>query len=365
MLQAYMRRRLPPRFVWPTVANLLGLPGAKAVRVQPTPLGHELTVRLEPPLTAATVEAASARIAVAFGVTRCRVTPHPERADVVSVSLDRYSGLGPIPFPADRRPVWLPHDANEPVPLGVDDDGRFVAIPLVGSSMLVGGNPGAGKSSALRTLLAGMASHRDLALIGIDPKWAELGPWAPRMSALVLGNEPRPVLELLDALNVEVQRRSQHLAATGTAGWTPEPGLPAICVVVDEWAELAAGGTSKEHAEAGRMLRRFVAMGRAVGCGAVLATQRPTSDTIDTGTKALLAHRLALRCGDKYGSEAILGASQYEAASIPRSRPGRGLLSDGGSLRPVQVFDVAHAAISELTCPALRQDLGWLRTLSN
>ncbi|MDA2974094.1 MAG: hypothetical protein O2986_06035 [Actinomycetota bacterium] len=83
------------------------------------------------------------------------------------------------------------------------------------------------------------------------------------------------------------QRRATEMERSGTVLLEPAPEYPAIVLVVDEWAELAADGSSKQRDEANRLLRRFVSLGRATGCSAVLATQRPTSETIDTGTRAL------------------------------------------------------------------------------
>jgi len=124
-------------------------------------------------------------------------------------------------------------------------------------------------------------------------------------------------------------------------------------------AELAADGTTKQRAEAQDLLRRYVSLGRAVGCSAVLATQRPTSDTVDTGTRALLAHRLALRCGDRWQSEAILGAGNHQAARIPLSSPGWGLLASGPETLGIQVFDLDPGRIPEVLCPALVVSPWW------
>jgi hypothetical protein len=80
---------------------------------------------------------------------------------------------------------------------------------------------------------------------------------------------------------------------------------------------------------------------------------------VDTGTRALLAHRLALRCGDRWQSEAILGQGNDQAARIPLSSPGWGLLASGPAVRGVQVYDLDPARIAQVRCSALRVDLLW------
>jgi hypothetical protein len=82
--------------------------------------------------------------------------------------------------------------------------------------------------------------------------------------------------------------------------------------------------------------------------------ESPTSESIDTGTRALLAHRLALRCGDRWQSEAILGEGLTDATRIPLASPGYGYLTDGGPLRGVQVYDAAPERIPDLACAGLR-----------
>ena len=218
------------------------------------------------------------------------------------------------------------------------------------------GSPGSGKSTALRAVLAGLAGQRDTALVGIDPKRVELSPWRDRFSALVVGNEAEPTLRLLRDLVAEVQHRATRLADQGLVAVHPDAETPALVLVVDEWAELAAEGTSKQRAEAHDLLRRYVSLGRAVGCSAVLATQRPTSDTVNTGTRALLAHRLALRCGDRWQSEAIRGRGNDRAARIPLASPGWGLLAGGPDVRGVQVYDLEPDRIPSVRCSALRVD---------
>lgn len=94
--------------------------------------------------------------------------------------------------------------------------------------------------------------------------------------------------------------------------------------------------------------------GRAVGASAILATQRPTNDTVDVGTRALVAHRLELRCGDRWQSEAILGQGNDAAASIPISCPGWGWITSDHALRGVQVYGLDPLRITEFLMPHLR-----------
>lgn len=349
-----LRRLLPPSWSWRQVGPAIGLKNAAVEQWRRTPLGVELLLRLHPPLAFGDVERATDVIAVAYGVARCRATSHPRRSDLVYVKLDDERSLGPCAYPSDDRQVWVPSEPGRAVPLGVDDDGRAVCLNLLGTSVLVGGSPGAGKSTAVRTLLAGLAQQRHVDLVGIDPKRVELAPWKDRFSSLVVGTETAPTMDLLRHLVDEVHRRADVLERRGELAVTIGDDCPQVTLVVDEWAELAADGTAKERAAAAALLRRYVSLGRAVGCGAILATQRPTSEVIDTGTRALLGYRLALRTGDRYQTEAILGGGHPVPADIPVSSAGSGILVGAGVPRSVQIFHLEAGRIPDVLCATLR-----------
>lgn len=127
-------------------------------------------------------------------------------------------------------------------------------------------------------------------------------------------------------------------------------------LVVNEWAELAAGGSTKERARAEDLLRRYVSLGRAVGCTAMLCTQRPTNDVIDVGTRTLLNDRFALRCGDRHQAEAILSTGTFQPSDLIGINVGRALWLDGGPARALQFFQVPDSRISTLVVPGYKPD---------
>ena len=132
-----------------------------------------------------------------------------------------------------------------------------------GHHILVGGIPGSGKSNALRVFLAHLAASRNVSLYGIDPKRVELALWQDRFSGLVLGNDADATIALLDDLHAEITRRTAHLSTTRSATLQPSEAFPWTVLVIDEWAELAAGGSTKERTHAEDLLRRYVSLGRA------------------------------------------------------------------------------------------------------
>lgn len=350
-----LRRVLPFRWTWSGVVEQVGLQGANVRRVKKTALGREVHLKLTLPATASRVQKRTERLAVAYGVARVRAVPDELRADRIALNFDRRLSVGSIAFPFEHKPIGLPPYFNplRPFTLGLDDNTKPVSGIFYGHHILIGGSPGAGKSNALRVFLAYLAASRHVSLYGIDPKHIELSMWKERFTELVLGNEVQPTINLLTHLVDEIQRRAAYLSSTGTATLLPSSEFPWIVLVVDEWAEIAASGDTKERAAVWALLRRFVSLGRSVGCTAILCTQRPTSEVIDTGTRSLLTDRFALRCGDKYQAEAILGTGTYDQTDLVGATVGRALWTDSCPVLPFQFYEVSDGAVSDLVCAGL------------
>ena len=193
-------------------------------------------------------------------------------------------------------------------------------------------------------------------MFGIDPKAVELAPWRERFTQLIRGDDPEEVKALLEYLLGVIHDRANYMSQEGFITLPPSREFPTVVLVVDEWAELASIGSKTQRQEIADLLRRYVSLGRAVGCSAILATQRPTGETIDPGTRALLAHRLAFRCGDKWQAEAILGMGHHEPTKISLGTPGKAFYSDGATVIPVTIYNRPESTIDP--CPVLKVELG-------
>src|SRR5690242_12767206 len=73
-------------------------------------------------------------------------------------------------------PVF-PLSIFDPVHVGLDENGDHVYLDLAERNMLLGGEPGGGKSNALNLIVAHGALSGDCKLILIDGKQVELGLW--------------------------------------------------------------------------------------------------------------------------------------------------------------------------------------------
>ena len=183
-----------------------------------------------------------------------------------------------------------------PVHLGIDENGEHVHVNLAERNMLLGGEPGGGKSNALNLITAHGALSYDCKLILIDGKQVELGPWR-HCADRFIGPSITDALDCGRWLQQIMNGRYDTLLAAGMRKITPETGEPVYLVVIDEYAYFSATvGTKTQQAEFSALTRDLVARGRAAGVIVILATQRPSHQVIDPSLRDLFGYRWAFRC---------------------------------------------------------------------
>jgi len=250
-------------------------------------------------------------------------------------------------------PVF-PLSMSGPVHLGLDENGDQVHVDLAERNMLLGGEPGGGKSNALNLIVAHGALSGDCRLILIDGKQVELGLWRQCADRFV-GPSMTDALDCLRWLQQLMNDRYDKLLAAGLRKITPATGEPIYLVVIDEYAYFSATvGTKPNQAEFSALSRDLVARGRAAGVIVILATQRPSHQVIDPSLRDLFGYRWAFRCTTDSSSDTVLGhgwAGQgYTAADIdPLARGVSWLLSETGTPRRVKAAyltddDIKHLA---------------------
>lgn len=351
---------------WPTVARSAHLNARLDLSTMLTTEASEvvtLPVRLRGSCSQEEVQAAAGRLRALYRCARVEVIPDRHRGDRVAVVihtelLPPSRPWGPM-HPAD---AVVPPSAAQLLPLGVDDHGRVVGVRLFdaetgGSSALIAGVPGSGKTTAVRVLLAGLAPTT-AAIAVIDPTGgSESSLWSPRLSASVTSAEPEPTIDLLRSVLDLVAGRGPLVAAGAQVSL-----LTPVLLVCDELAELAAVGTAKQQEEARTLLRRITALGRKANVGVLLATQRTTSTSIDVTTRSLVAWRVALaHPDDPHGSEAVLGPSRYQAAQLASTDRGAAYVTAGGPPALARVFDLDRGAVPTLACQGRPLDFEQVR----
>jgi hypothetical protein len=87
----------------------------------------------------------------------------------------------------------------------------------------------------------------------------------------------------------------------------------------------------------------------------MICTQKPTSDSVDLGTRTLTTHRFALKCGDRHQAEAILGVGTFLPDQLLSAVPGRALWSNGGTATSLQFYNLTDEQIPSLLHSASRE----------
>jgi len=244
-----------------------------------------------------------------------------------------------------------------PVHLGIDEHGETVCVDLAERNMLLGGEPGGGKSNALNLIVAHGALSGDCRLILIDGKQVELGPWR-HCADQFIGPSIKDALTCANDLQQIMNSRYDALLAAGLRKITPASGEPVYLVVIDEYAYFSATvGTKAQQAEYSALTRDLVARGRAAGVIVILATQRPSHQVIDPSLRDLFGYRWAFRCTTDSSSDTVLGhgwaGEGYSAATIdPLARGVSWLLSETGVPRRIKTAYLTDRQIAELAAYA-------------
>jgi S-DNA-T family DNA segregation ATPase FtsK/SpoIIIE len=222
----------------------------------------------------------------------------------------------------------------DPIPVGVDEDGNGVEVSLPERNVLIGGEPGAGKSVGVSMLVAAAALDPYVHLSLFDGKLVELAVWRNCADHFV-GPDLDEAMKVLEELRCDMLERYRYLLSEGNRKITrADTQFPLRLVVVDELALFTATGDKKLCAEFSNLLRDLVSRGRAAGIIVVAATQKPSSDIVPTALRDLFGFRWALRCSTPQASDTILGsgwATQgFTASSIEGRDRGVGLLLSEG-----------------------------------
>jgi hypothetical protein len=315
------------------------LRGPRVTGVSRIPAGEVLRVRMHRGSSVGELDARAEQLAVCLRVREVRVLRDPGDGAMATVVLARRD-----PF-ANGEPLKWPHASAEQaslwhsIPLGVDEQGEEVAMRLVERNVLIGGEPGAGKSAALSTLIATAALDPSARVWLLDGKLVELAAWAPVAERLA-GPDGEGALALLRAVREEMQGRYQELLARGRRKVEHEDGLPLHLVVCDELAFYLTLPDKSQRQEFAELLRDLVARGRAAGVIVCAATQKPGADVVPTALRDLFGFRLALRCSTPQASDTILGQgwanAGADASTIPGGQRGVGYLLAEGE-RPVRM----------------------------
>jgi FtsK/SpoIIIE family len=213
---------------------------------------------------------------------------------------------------------------TQPIDLGPFEDAEPCRVLFLRRHAILGGATGSGKSGGLNELLANLAACRDVVVWAIDLKRGmELQPWAACIDRLATTPAEAAAL-LADAVTI-LYARAQYLTDHGWREWQPSERMPALIILIEEYAELAeqAPGAMKDTDTIARL-------GRAAAVTLVAATQRPTQKVMGQGAvRSQMNIRISFRIQEQRDVDLILGQGMLKAGwhAHKLNAPGKFLLS--------------------------------------
>lgn len=293
--------------VWPDIASHIGLAGSQIMSATVDLWGWRALLRLARGQTIADVMAKIPALESGLGTHRNAIRVHPTSDDLANRCelriLDRDPHADAIGW---RGPSVT--SITQPIDLGPFEDAEPCRVLFLRRHAIVGGATGAGKSGGLNELLASLAACGDVVIWAIDLKRGmEFQPHAPCIDRLATTPAEAAAL-LADAVTI-LYARAQHLADHGRREWEPSPRMPALVIIIDEYAELAEQAPAAlKHADT------IARLGRAPAVTLVIATQRPTQKVMGQGAvRSQMNIRIAFRVQEQRDVDLILGQGMLKA----------------------------------------------------
>lgn len=321
---------------WPGLLEQVGLAGARLAGVVPLDYGWMGRIRFAHGKTFSNLVAAVATIESLRGLREGAVQVEPDRdhrdAAYIRV-IDRDPHAEPIPWPGPSAEY-----AADAFPVGLYDDGGKQELRIFTEEgtrhVLIGGETGSGKSGMVHRIAVELVPLPDVVLLLVDLKGGqELGAYRPAAHAVATTTaDAERMLAGVDRL-IDVRGET-----AGEKTWTVTPERPGVLIVVDESARLSQRSRD--------MLDGVTQRGRSVGVAAMLSTQYPTNDAVNSQTKAQCTVRACFAMMSTNHQRAVLAklnkSDGVDAAQIPGDRPGTCYLETPGDRPRPSLLRVHH-----------------------
>jgi len=347
---AHRRRRAKVRVdrklsAWPEIAQTIGLAGSRVQSAVVDVWGWRARFALARGQTLHDVIAKTPAIESALGTYRGAVRVYPTRDDMANrfelrvLDTDPHADAIPWPGPSVSS-------IAEPIDLGPFEDATSARVLFLRRHTLMGGIAGSGKSGGINVLMGSLTACPDVVIWAIDLKRGmELQPWASCIDRLATTADQARAL-LRDAVAV-LEARAAWLAARGRRVWEPSPDMPALVIVIDEYAEL-----TDDAPEATQDTDSISRRGRAVAVTLVAATQRPTQKAMGQGAvRSQMDVRISFRVRERKDVDLILGQGMLTAGWTAHTlnAPGKFLVSspEHDTPRRGRAYLVTDEAVTE------------------
>jgi len=308
---------------WPDIARNAGLDGSQVMNAVVDLWGWRARLRLARGQTITDVTAKIPAIESGLGTHRGALRVYPTPDDLANRCELRVLDRDPH---ADAIAWHGPSvtSITQPIDLGPFEDAEPCRVLFLRRHAILGGATGSGKSGGLNELIANLAACRDVVIWAIDLKrGVELKPWAACIDRLATTPTEAAVL-LSDAVAI-LYGRADHLADHGQREWKPSETMPALVIIIDEYAELA-----EQAPRAVKDTDTIARLGRAPAVTLVAATQRPTQKVMGQGAvRSQMNIRISFRVQEQRDVDLILSQGALRAGwhAHKLNAPGKFLIS--------------------------------------
>ncbi|HET7579784.1 MAG TPA: FtsK/SpoIIIE domain-containing protein [Bacillales bacterium] len=193
-----------------------------------------------------------------------------------------------------------------PIVCGINLRGEMVAYDMVSENragILIAGEPGAGKSTALRQILCTLIQSlgpQKLRLYLADLKRSEFHIFRGIAHTEGVYTTEEELLPALKTIKKEIARRGNLLDKAGLSHVDDlDKQLPYIVLCIDEYSLL------KDNKEIEKIVGAISSLGRALGIYIIVSMQRPSYDLIPTKIRAMLSTRMGFRVADADNAKMI------------------------------------------------------------
>lgn len=194
---------------------------------------------------------------------------------------------------------WHKELANKPageILFGVDDNGQPITRNIMKTkSIMIAGSSGGGKSVLLSNIICSLACYsnpKELSMTLIDLKRCEFGMYKNlcHLNHDVI-TDYTSALSMLNNIRQVIDMRYTQMEQMGIRQATTDK-FPIICVIIDEYAELASRGNKQEL---DNIVASIAATGRACNVFLIIATQHAVGSIISNVIKSNMQTKIGLR----------------------------------------------------------------------
>jgi DNA segregation ATPase FtsK/SpoIIIE-like protein len=243
------------------------------------------------------------------------------------------------------------------IPVGVSPSGVPVYLDLSTlPHLLLAGATGSGKTlwmlAAILALALGISADQlDIIIIDVKAIDFEALSALPHLRGGHVIVDPDEAVDVLTQLiERDIADRTKVLRDAGCANLRelrarrPDVQMKQVVVAIDEYAELTMTLSREERAAFERQVLRLAQRARAAGVHLLVATQRPSSESISGALKANLPARIAFRLPQRVDSMTIIDQSGAENLL----GAGDMLLLHEGRIQRLQGYYLSMAEMDEL-----------------